>query len=105
MSARHTDNAQVRVLRLVETLCKNPVIGLANKDLAEALGYSRPNVSRDMDTLIAAGWAEQLADGKYTITTKALALFRFAEVYMEDVSRRSTELRGRVEAKARQLLD
>lgn len=104
MVARQTDPAQVRVLRLVELLCKHPVVGLANKDMAESLGYSRPNVSRDLDVLVEAGWAAQLEDGKYAVTSKPLALFRFAEIYMDDLTRRGSEFRGRVEAQSRQLL-
>lgn len=104
MASRATDPAPVRVLRLLELLCKHPVVGLANKDLAESLGYSRTNVSRDMDILIDIGWAAQLDDGKYTLTSRPLALFRFAEIYMDDLTRRSGEFRGRIEAQARQLL-
>lgn len=104
MAPRQTDAAQVRILRLVELLCKHPVVGLANKDMADSLGYSRPNVCRDLDVLVAAGWAQKLDDGKYAISSKPLALFRFAEICFDDLTRRSNEFRGRVEAQSRQLL-
>lgn len=104
MAPRQTDPAPQRVLRLLELLCKHPVVGLANKDLAQSLGYSRANVCRDMDILIDIGWATQLDDGKYAVTSKPLALFRFAEIYMDDLTRRSGEFRGRIEAQSRQLL-
>jgi DNA-binding IclR family transcriptional regulator len=48
-----------RMLDLIEALSGCAVNGVSNKALAEALGCSPTDVSRDMPTLINKGWARK----------------------------------------------
>ena len=55
----YTNDAQQRLLRLVDLLAGHELTGLVPSEIARALDCSPPVVTRDLDNLRTAGWAEQ----------------------------------------------
>lgn len=68
------NDAQVRVLKLIEALAGHEVFGRRLKDLAEDLGESEPTTCRDLKAAISAGWARQRDDGLYSLATKPVQI-------------------------------
>jgi DNA-binding IclR family transcriptional regulator len=59
----YTNDAQQRLLRLIDLLAGHALHGLAPAEIAKALGVGASVVTRDMDNLRSAGWAEQTPQG------------------------------------------
>lgn len=97
------DSAAMRALRITELLFGRVLDGYSNKEIADALGYSSCNVSRDLETLRSAGWAEKLHTGRWTLTTKPAALTRKYQDYMADLAARRDAFDARVQAQAKNL--
>ena len=95
------DSAAQRVLRISELLFGRVLDGYSNKEIADTLGYSACNVSRDLETLRGAGWAEKLDTGRWALTTKPVALMRKYQDYMADLSARRDAFDARVQAQAK----
>lgn len=68
------NEAQARILRLIEALAGHEVFGRRVKDLAEDLGQSEPTTCRDLKVAVAAGWARQREDGLYSLATKPVQI-------------------------------
>ena len=58
----YTNEAQQRILRLVQTLAGHERSGMAPSDIARAQECSAPMVTRDMANLVEAGLAEKVPD-------------------------------------------
>lgn len=58
----YTNEGQQRILRLVKLLAGNEITGLAPADIARQQGCSAPIVTRDLDNLRTAGFAEQVPE-------------------------------------------
>lgn len=61
MSARttsYTNAAQQRLLQLIDLLAGHELAGLAPGEIAKALAVNASTVTRDLDNLRTAGWAE-----------------------------------------------
>jgi DNA-binding IclR family transcriptional regulator len=58
----YTVEAQQRILRLVMTLAGNEVHGLTNSAVAKLQGCSPSQATRDLQNLLAAGFAEHVPD-------------------------------------------
>jgi DNA-binding IclR family transcriptional regulator len=58
----YTHDGQQRVLRLVMLLAGNEITGLAPADIARQQECSASCVTRDLDNLRSAGWAEQVPE-------------------------------------------
>jgi len=102
--SKELQNGQVgRCLRIIEKLCCNALGGISNKDLAHDLGTSPANVSRDVDLLIALGWAERLDGGRYAATVKPLSIMRLFQLHMADATSRAEQLDRRINARAMQM--
>ena len=56
----YTNEAQQRILRLVQTLAGHEMHGLKPGEIAKAQGCSAPMVTRDLANLVEAGLAEQV---------------------------------------------
>ena len=97
------DNAAMRALRIAELLFGRVLDGYSNKEIADALGYSACNVSRDLDLLRQAGWAEKLDTGRWTTTTRPVALMRKYQDYMADLAARRDAFDARVQAQAKNI--
>ena len=64
MSAgNYTNPAQQRLLRMVDLLAGHELHGLAPGEIAKALVIGPSSVTRDLDNLRTAGWAEQTPQG------------------------------------------
>lgn len=100
MSKSQTDKQVTRCLRLMELLFRRVIDGVSVTELAQAGGYSAPNVCRDMASLEAAGWAQKLETGRWAITTKPVALMRAYELHMATTETRIREFQDNVNARA-----
>lgn len=63
-----------RVLKVFKALEAHPIIGLSNKELADGLGLTPTQVSRDLDDLIAEGLAVRLDNGNFAYSVKTLQI-------------------------------
>lgn len=97
------DNAAMRALRIAELLFGRVLDGYSNKEIADALGYSACNVSRDLETLRSVGWTEKLGTGRWTLTTKPVALMRKYQDYMADLAARRDAFDARVQSQSKNL--
>ena len=59
----YTNAAQQRLLQLLDLLAGHELQGLAPAEIAKALNVSASAVTRDLDNLRSAGWAEQTPQG------------------------------------------
>ena len=62
MSADYTHDGQQRILALLKTLAGNEINGMAPSDIARAQACSASCVTRDLDNLRTAGFAEQVPE-------------------------------------------
>lgn len=60
----YTNASQQRLLRLVDLLAGHELAGLEPGAIAKALHTSNSNITRDLDNLRTAGWAEPHPNGK-----------------------------------------
>jgi len=83
MSARATDYtnaAQQRLLQVVDLLAGHELNGLAPRAIALALAIADSSVTRDMDNLKTAGWAEKTPSGLWRLTPHVIQMSqRFAQ--------------------------
>lgn len=63
-------NSQARIFAITEILCENHIEGIANKELARAVGTTQSNICRDMALFEQFGWAERNAHGKWRLSPK-----------------------------------
>lgn len=103
MGNRTTDPAPLRAIKIAEHLFRAVLDGMSNKEIADALGYSPCNVSRDLDLLARAGWAHRLDNGRWAVTTKPVALMQLYQLYMAELADRGRNFDARVTAQARQM--
>ena len=59
----YTNDAQQRLMRLTLALFSDPVNGYPPAALAKAVGVSASTITRDLDNLRTAGWAELTPKG------------------------------------------
>ena len=77
MSARKTDytnEAQQRLLHLVDLLAGNELAGLAPSQIARSLDCNPSTVTRDLDNLRTAGWAEQTPRELWRLTPHVIQM-------------------------------
>ena len=67
-------NKGSRVLKVFKALEAHPIIGLSNKEIADGLGLTATQVSRDLDDLIAEGLAVKLDNGNFAYSVKTLQI-------------------------------
>lgn len=90
-------NKGCRVLKVLKALKAHPLVGISNKELADALNLSPAYVSRDLDDLIEEGLVQKLDNGRYSYSVQML---RIAERYRRDdevMRQRMDELALRVD--------
>ena len=86
-----------RILKVLKALKAHPLVGISNKEIADALNMSPVYVSRDLDDLIAEGLVQKLDNGRYGYSVQMLQI---AERYRRDEERmrqRMDETRARVD--------
>lgn len=93
--------AQLRLLKVIETLSGNEVFGLRLRDVAQAVKASDPTVLRDLQTMEEGGWAQQMEDSKWRLAARpiqCLTNFQWglqsAGIKLADVQQRYTRLPG-----------
>ena len=59
----YTNAAQQRLLQLIDLLAGHELQGLLPGEIAKALAVGASTVTRDLDNLRSAGWAEQTPKG------------------------------------------
>ena len=72
----YTNDAQQRMLRLIDRLIGHEVWGINAVDLAVKIDASQSTVFRDLKNLEEAGWAEQMPDGRWRLSVNAAKLLR-----------------------------
>lgn len=85
------NNAVRRSHKIVEELAKRHFDGLSNKELAEAVGTSPVNISRDLATLESMGYAKKLDNGRWSLTSKPLAILQAYHNHYEQLQTRMME--------------
>ena len=86
-----------RILKVLKALKAHPLVGISNKEIADALNMSPVYVSRGLDDLIAEGLVQKLDNGRYGYSVQMLQI---AERYRRDEERmrqRMDETRARVD--------
>lgn len=78
-----------RVLKVFKALEAHPIIGLSNKEIADGLGLTATQVSRDLDDLIAEGLAVRLDNGNFAYSVKTLQI---AERFRQQQERLTAKL-------------
>jgi DNA-binding IclR family transcriptional regulator len=66
--------AQTRLLTVIEALAGNEVFGLRLKEVADAAGAggAASTILRDLQTLEAAGWAQQSREGRWMLAARPI---------------------------------
>lgn len=84
-----------RVLKVFKALEAHPIIGLSNKELADGLGLTPTQVSRDLDDLIAEGLAVKLDNGNFAYSVKTLQIAERFRQQQERLVARLKEIQDR----------
>ncbi|MFH6974144.1 helix-turn-helix domain-containing protein [Neisseria sp. 23W00296] len=87
-----------RVLRVFKALEAHPLIGLSNKDIADGLGLTATQVSRDLDDLIAEGLAVKLDNGNFAYSIKTLQIAERFRKQQERLQSKVQEIGSRVDS-------
>lgn len=87
-----------RVLKVFKALEAHPIIGLSNKEIADGLGLTATQVSRDLDDLIAEGLAVKLENGNFAYSIKTLQIAERFRQQQERLTARLIELNDRIGA-------
>lgn len=92
----------IKVLAVLKCLKGHSLSGLSNGDIARQLNLTAPTVSRCLATLIEAGMATQLDNGRYALSVKTLEIAQAHANEMVRASDRINELNQRVMAASHQ---
>lgn len=71
----YVNEAQQRLLQVVELLAGNEIDGISAADVARSMDKSSTAIFRDLKNLEAAGWAEQAENG-WRLTPYAAKILR-----------------------------
>jgi DNA-binding IclR family transcriptional regulator len=82
-----------RLLLVIEALSGNEVFGARLKDLSAAVGAGEHSVLRDLQTLEACGWAEQMADKKWRLSAKPIQILNRFQSGLTEAENRVSEAR------------
>ena len=89
MSDLYRNEAQQRLCRLIVLLAGNEFSGVAPSVLARELATSASNMTRDLNNLHAAGFAEEVAPGRWRLGPR---LVQVAVAFAAEVNRARTQL-------------
>lgn len=101
MNKPRTNDSALRVLRVLKALKGHSLHGLANGELATALGESPANITRYMATLIEAGLATKLDSGRFAPGMQLLQIAQAHANEMANAQNRINEINQRVLAGSR----
>lgn len=86
-----------RILKVFKALEAHPIIGLSNKEIADGLGLTPTQVSRDLDDLIAEGLAVKLENGNFAYSIKTLQIAERFRKQQERLQSKIQEIDRRVD--------
>lgn len=84
-----TSKKAQRLLRVFLAMDAHPIVGIGNKELADGLGLTPTQVSRDLEDLTAAGLAIRLDNGNYAYSVRTLQI---AERFRQQQERLTAKL-------------
>ena len=87
-----------RLLKVLKSLKGQAVTGISNKDIADVLGLSPVDVSRDLEDLIEEGLAIKLDNGRFA---HSVQMIQIAQAYATQIARiqgQITEMNQRIAA-------
>ena len=87
-----------RLLSVFKALEAHPLIGLSNKEIADGLGLTATQVSRDLDDLIAEGLAVKLDNGNFAYSIKTLQIAERFRKQQERLQSKVQEIGSRVDS-------
>lgn len=73
-----------RVLKVLKALKGQSFSGISNKELAENLGVSPAQISRDLDDLMTEGLVMKLDNGRFA---HSIQMLQIAQAYSNQVAR------------------
>ncbi|EGY52033.1 winged helix-turn-helix transcriptional regulator [Neisseria shayeganii] len=73
-----------RVLKVLKALKGQSFSGISNKELAENLGVSPAQISRDLDDLMSEGLVMKLDNGRFA---HSIQMLQIAQAYSNQVAR------------------
>jgi len=97
---KDTTSSARRALRVLKLLKGHTLTGLANKEIAEALGESPVNVSRALADLQDEGLVAKLDSGRFAHSVAMLQIAQAHVAHMAGLADRMTEINRRVAAGA-----
>ena len=87
-----------RLLKVLKALKGQAVTGISNKEIADVLGLSPVDVSRDLEDLIEEGLAIKLDNGRFA---HSVQMIQIAQAYATQIARiqgQITEMNQRIAA-------
>ena len=91
----YTHEGQQRILKLITLLAGNEVEGLAPSQVAKLQGCSASMVTRDLDNLRTAGYAEQLPSGTWRLSPQLVQIAVRHASALGDAQRRLDDIKHR----------
>lgn len=91
MANGYTNEAQQRLLQVIEHLSGNELDGIGASDVARSMDKSSTAIFRDLKNLETAGWAEQV-DGGWRLTPYAAKILRRISDMINSTMRKVNEL-------------
>jgi len=89
-----SESARLR-LRVIKALKGHTLGGMANSEIAKAVFETPVNVSRALSDLVAEGFAEKNATGRYVLSVSVLQIAQAHQTELERARARFDELHQR----------
>lgn len=94
------NKSALRILEIVKLLKGRSLTGLSNSEIAKTLKTSPQNISRDLATLVEAGFAAKLDGDRYALGIALLQIAKAHDLELERGRRKIEEIESRVNAGA-----
>lgn len=104
MSEKENNQAVRRSHQIIKALAGHFYDGLSNKELAEAIGTSAVNITRDLQTLEDIGYARKLENGRWALSNGPMAVYTAYNEHYLRMQHRLLESHQNINAKAQRLL-
>lgn len=105
MSKPERLNQLTRCIRIVTKLAPEIISGLSVTELAEKTGLAAAVVCRDLEALREIGWTQKLDTGRWSLTTKPIALAAACDLALKTARERQDDFKRNVSAGAFRLLE
>lgn len=94
------NQSALRILEIIKLMKGRSLTGLSNGEIAKALATSPQNVSRDLATLVEAGFAAKLDGDRYALSVAVLQIAVAHQLEVQAAQQKIDELSQRVLAGA-----